>query len=472
MDDRRHAIALFRYSLIREAADPALSPGQRGALVRALAERDHVGPDGQRVRLTRQTFDRWIRDWRAGGFQALLPRHHTQGMRTAEVLLNLAVELKQEAPRRTATQIAAIIAESRGDAPSGRTLARYFRRLGLDRAGSDQPPRSFGRFEAAAPNHLWTGDALHGPTVAGRKTYLFAFIDDHSRALVGYRFGLAEDTLRLEAALRAALASRGVPKMLYVDNGSAFASKQLERACAILGIRLVHSKPGEPAGRGKIERVFGTVRRQFLVELDARGGAGDLAELNRLFAAWVEGVYHRRVHSETEQPPMERFLATDTPPRLPTPAELREAFLWAERRQVSKTAMVALHGNRYEVDPALVSATVELVFDPFDLARIEVRYQGRPMGTAHPAKLGRHVHPAAKPESAPTQAHPSGIDYLGLVEQRLAAQTRRTIAYAELPLPGLEGLEPDADADALQPQRPAAADDGLAGQDDLARPDR
>jgi putative transposase len=50
--------------------------------------------------------------------------------------------------------------------------------------------------------------------VAGRKTYLFAFIDDHSRALVGYRWGLAEDTLRLEAALRAGLSARGVPKLL------------------------------------------------------------------------------------------------------------------------------------------------------------------------------------------------------------------------------------------------------------------
>jgi putative transposase len=159
VDDRRHAIALFRYSLIREAADPALSPRQRGALVRALAERDHVGPDGQRVRLARGTLDRWIRDWRQGGFAALLPRHHTQGLRTAEVLLNLAVELKQEAPRRTATQIAAIIAESRGDAPSARTISRYFGRIGLARQLADRPARAFGRFEAERPNDLWTGDA-------------------------------------------------------------------------------------------------------------------------------------------------------------------------------------------------------------------------------------------------------------------------------------------------------------------------
>ena len=69
----------------------------------------------------------------------------------------------------------------------------------------------FGRFEADRPNELWTGDALHGPTIGGRKTYLFAFLDDHSRAIVGHRFGFAEDTVRLAAALRPALGSRGVP---------------------------------------------------------------------------------------------------------------------------------------------------------------------------------------------------------------------------------------------------------------------
>jgi len=107
--------------------------------------------------------------------------------------------------------------------------------------------------------------------------------------------------------------------------------------------------------------------------------------------------------------------------------------------------MVGLHGNRYEVDPALVGATVELVFDPFDLTTIEVRYQNRPMGAARPVKVGRHAHPQAKPEATPASApaRPTGIDYLAMVEARLAAQTRRAIAYAELPLPD---PEPDLDA--------------------------
>jgi putative transposase len=204
----------------------------------------------------------------------------------------------------------------------------------------------------------------------------------------------------------------------------------------VLGVRLTHSKPGQPQGRGKIERVFRTVREQFLVELDTRGGAKDLEELNRLFGVWVEGVYHHRVHSETGQTPMERFLA-GAPPRLPSPAELREAFLWAEHRQVTKQAMVSLFGNRYQVDPALVGATVELVFDPFDLATIQVRYQQRPMGAAVPFQLGRHVHPHATPEVDPARIapRPSGIDYLAMLEQRITATQRRRIAYAALPAP-------------------------------------
>jgi transposase InsO family protein len=85
-----------------------------------------------------------------------------------------------------------------------------------------------------------------------KPTYKFAFIDDHSRLLPGYRFGFAEDAVRLAAALKPALAARGVPAGIYVDNGSAFVDAWLLRACAKLGVRLVHSAPGRPQGRGKI----------------------------------------------------------------------------------------------------------------------------------------------------------------------------------------------------------------------------
>ena len=71
--ERARAIGLFRYQLIREAADPAHSPKERGKMVRELASREYTDPFGRRVRISRQTLDRWIRDWRAGGFDALVP---------------------------------------------------------------------------------------------------------------------------------------------------------------------------------------------------------------------------------------------------------------------------------------------------------------------------------------------------------------------------------------------------------------
>ena len=401
--------------------------------------------------MSRATIDRWIRDWRRGGFDALVPPPRRVSPRTPAEVLDLAAALKREVPERTAVQVTAILRAHAGWAPDERTLQRHFARLELTTRPTGQPPAAFGRFEADAPNQRWTGDALHGPTVNGRKAILCAFIDDHSRLLTGYRWARREDTVRLEAALHGGLAARGIPATIYVDNGSAFVDKQLLRACASLGIRLVHSRPGQPEGRGKIERFFRTVRDQFLVEIGSGRELDDLVQLNTLFTAWVETVYHRRDHSETEQTPWDRW-STITP-TLPTPTQLREAFLWSEWRTVTKTATVSLHGNTYQVDAALIGRKVELVFDPFDLTDIEVRWQGRAMGHAVPHRIGRHVHHKARPDEAtPATAAPTGINYLALVEAQHTKEISERLRYCQLPdgpLPGQQPLpgitDPDPD---------------------------
>jgi putative transposase len=280
---------------------------------------------------------------------------------------------------------------------------------------------------------LWTGDALHGPIVDGHRTFLFCFLDDHSRLLVGYRWAARENVLNASAALRAGIAARGVPKAVYVDNGSPFVSGQLLRACAVLGIRLIHSTPGRPEGRGKIERVFRTVRDQVLVELQDRPPAS-LEDLNRIFQSWAEQAYHRRVHTETEQTPLERFLAAGVPTR-PSEAALREAFRWSERRTVSKTGTVGMHGNTYEIDPELAGRQVDLVFDPLELTEIEVRLDGRERGLAVPLQIKRHVHPRAQP-AAEKPVAPTGIDYLGLIQKRRDQELQQRIDYRNLPTAG------------------------------------
>ena len=280
------------------------------------------------------------------------------------------------------------------------------------------------------------GTRCTAPGSSGRKTYLFAFVDDYSRAVVGHRWGLAEDTVRLAAALRPALASRGVPERIYVDNGSAFVDAWLLRACAKLGIHLTHSAPGRPQGRGKIERFFRTVNDGFTVELAAAdGGPGrplaDLGELNRLFTAWVEQVYHHRIHSETGAAPLARWM-TGAPFALPEPDALAEAFRWSAYRKVTKTATVSLQGNRYQVEPHLAGQKVELVFDPFDLTRIAVRSGGRDAGLAVPFQITRHAHPKARPEIPAAPPRPTGIDYLALIDTGHAQTLADRINYAAL----------------------------------------
>jgi putative transposase len=140
-----------------------------------------------------------------------------------------------------------------------------------------------------------------------------------------------------------------------------------------------------------------------------------------LFTAWVETVYHRQIHSETGAAPLARWTAAG-PFGLPSPDALAEAFLWEEHRTVTKTALVSLQGNTYQVDPLLVGRRVELVFDPFDLTTIAVRLRGVPAGTAIPHRIGRHAHIKARPETPPELPSPTGIDYARLIDRTHQAQ--------------------------------------------------
>jgi putative transposase len=476
--ERARRVALFRYEVIQELIDPQLSCRARGELVRVLVAREHTGPFGGSVRLSRPTIERWARACRTGGFEALVPQPARVLARTPAEVLSVATSLKLENPARSATQIERILRVQSGWAPSARTLQRHFERLrlagGLGGAPDAGAAAVFGRFEADRPNELWVGDALHGPQIGGRKTYLFAFLDDRSRAVMAAKFAHHEDTVGLAAALRPALAARGVPQSVYVDNGSPFVDSWLLRACASLGIKLVHSTPGRPQGRGKIERFFRTVREQFLVELDEHAAARvpDVAALNRMFTAWVETVYHCRPHSETGVPPLRRWTdGISEPLPRPDPAQLREAFLWSEFRTVTKTATVSLHANTYQVDELLVGRKVELVFDPFDLTTLSVRHNGRDFGKAVAFTIGRHAHPKARPDTPESTPEPTGIDYLKLVQAGHTDALATRINYDALLRPDTAGPHTAGPhTDGPHTPVPAADPDGdgqLPGQLDL-----
>lgn len=439
---RAQEIALWRWTLVEPAMDPALTARQRGAVVRDLASREHEGPDGKRrVSVSRRTLDRWVIARRDGGFEALVPCPRQCAPRTDSEVVDLAVGLKMENPQRTAAQVRRVLAARLGwaQAPSERAIQWWLAARELNTRPDGRPPEAFGRFRAGAVNEIWTADLMNGPVIGSRDCHLSVIIDDRSRFLTAARFVRRPDAVRFGGVLRAAVAAHGIPENLYTDNGSCYADLSLQRTCAVLGIKLTHSQPGRPMGRGKVERVIETIQQQFMVEVTgddrhpARHPVSSLEELNSLLGSWVRAVYHARVHSETGETPQARYAAAG-PPVSPEPARLRHAFAWSAVRLVRKTATVELEGNVYSVDPFLTGRRVELVFDPFDMTRLEVWWQGRKAGTAVPQVIGRHAHPKAPPDEDPPPAELTGINYLKLV-----ADGDRAARDGQLRLSALDG---------------------------------
>jgi putative transposase len=432
--DRDTLVALARWAVICEAADERLSPGERGRLVAELARGVHRDADGRPVRVTARTIWRWLAAWRSGGFDGLKPRRRRDAgvPRTDPAALELAAALRREAPARSAAHIADILWRTRGWRVSARTLQRFFAANGLDRARLEGRHRAYGRFEAAACGDLWTADAWDGPALAelgGRHAQLFSLLDDRSRLLPHGAFYPDVGEWWFQHCFKTAIGRRGLPRVLYVDRGAAFVSTQLKLICGRLSVRVTHSAPYRPQGRGKKERHYRTVAEQFAVEVDLLGVA-TLAELNGYWAAWVEQVYHRRVHRGTGQAPLERWLAGPSALRpAPGPAALSAAFRWSVQRTVTATRTVSLHGNCYQVDPALVGRRVELRYDPTDLAVIDVFLAGEAAGQATPQELRAHVDPKLRHANPPAPGAATGINYLDALVADHDAALRGRVTY-------------------------------------------
>ena len=444
-------IALHRWAVIAEATSERLSPAERGLAVRQIAARAHTHPDGSSRRYSRGTIDRWIRVWRKGGLEALRPSSRSDAgtVRAHPELAAEAAALRLELPSRSAAQIASILFHRHGVVISERTVRDQLHRRGLQRRAIEAEPKVFGRYEAARPNERWITDVLVGPWVphpkvdVSARAKLFLIVDDHSRLLVDGIFYAHENARACQDTLRRAIIHRGVPDVLYCDNGAPFKNAWLARTCAVLGVRLVHSQPYSPEGRGKQERLNRYIRDAFVAEATHQG-IESLEQFNDLFVAWAEQVANRRVHAETGETPIGRFEASG-PHGQADRDRLREAFRWSLSRKVTRTATVPLEGNQYAVDPSLVGRRVELRYDPEDLTKIDVFYEGKRAGVAAPFVIGRHTHRSV-PQAARPAPTPTGIDYLNMVAAAHEEQagTGMKLDFTQLAMLNL----PDSDEEA------------------------
>ncbi len=387
-EDEKMQVAVFRFGVISDFVTGAqMSRGEKRRLMRDKCARKWQIPFSQKTSLSIGTINRWCRLYKGshGDLKSLLPKDRCdQGKSRAmdeDTCLSL-IELKLQTPSLSVPQlIEQMNRQSRvspGIVLNNSTVYRFLHQQDL----IDLPvkkPVDRRKFEAELPNDLWQSDVMHGPRVdvdgKRRKTYLIAIIDDHSRLIAHGEFYLSEALRSYLDAFENALAKRGLPRKLYVDNGAAFRSRLLEYISASLAIALIHSKPYQPQGRGKIERFFRTVRGQFLPGFEGKS----LNELNEAFDGWLSNIYHQRKHSSTKQAPIERFAANLQCLRA-APDNLHDYFRKVARRKVNKDRTITLNGRLFEAPVALIGKRVELLYHDSQPQQVEVKYQNKSFG--------------------------------------------------------------------------------------------
>jgi putative transposase len=248
-----------------------------------------------------------------------------------------------------------------------------------------RPPRTFNSFEAALPNLLWQSDARHGipiphPTKVGKTkmTYLFCWMDDYSRLILHAAYDYDEKLPRLEHAFKQAVLRYGLPDKVYLDNGSAYISKQFALHLGDLEVKKVHHPPYQAWCKGKVEAVMKIIKK-FQREASL-AGFQTLEELNSALSAWIDVEYNRKVHSSTGQPPIQRYLdGIQKRPsrRVEDLGTFNEIFYWREKRTVNKYGEISLEGNKYYVPDTAPGVVLDIRYEPYDLKKVFVFKNGK-----------------------------------------------------------------------------------------------
>jgi putative transposase len=295
-----------------------------------------------------ETLRDWLSAYKAGGFDALRPKPRAD-IGTARgipgPLCDLLVMLKDDHRDWSVAMVIDTAKQMDKQAAAMALPVSTVHRL-LSRAGvmgkwpEDPTAKDRRRFAYAQAGELWMSDVMHGPAVVvgGRrkqKTYLIGLLDDATRVVPYAAFALSENASAFLPVLKQGVMRRGIPQRLYVDNGAAYRSHHLSLVCARLGVTLIHARPYQPAGKGKQERFFRTVRMQLLPTL-GEADLGSLDALNRRLWAWVEGEYHQAPHKGLDgQTPLDAWAMRSGEVRSVGPElDLREMFLLQAQRRV------------------------------------------------------------------------------------------------------------------------------------------
>jgi transposase InsO family protein len=428
--------AVFWCSLLGEILLDEVPAGERRRYLHDLSQKVVTLPNGQRKRFSLSTLRRKVRQFKQQRIAGLKRRPRTDrgGIRKERrAILQRAIQLKREQPRRSPRAINQILAREFGRTIPKATLNRHFRQAGVTRKKlADPQPVIRCRWTRDQANALWVGDFSEGPKVFhhGRavKSHLSIWIDCHSRYVIEGRYYFRENLDILIDSLLRAWGSHGASRELYVDNAKVYHSGALKLAAAELNIHLLHRPPRDPSPGGLIERVIQTTQHQFEAEVRA-GKVLTLDELNGYFQAWLHADYHRTVHSATGQTPLERFETSTRFRRHVRLSDVLEFFHVQVRRKVDEEFCDVRVNNLYfAVDAKLRGDHVIVIYDPFSTLQ-EVRLQSLHgeflgLGRRYNRERGTHRQPPRDGQSTTPLDH----SYLKMLEEQHRRQQQEEAA--------------------------------------------
>lgn len=403
-----------------------LSRGEQAVLLRQISKERGIAI---------RTLERYIKAYRKGGRDALEPESRVRKTLIPQEHLKKTEDLRKENPYRTIETIISML-EASGSVPAGvlkkTTVYEHLKRKGLDRKSFPAHPENYRKFGAQRRGEIFQGDVHHSlkielPTPDGGRhftTKLFLWLDDFTRNALHGQFYPNEKMPALEDSLKKALIKFGVPEIIYVDNAAIYSSHHMAKICAKLGIRLVHSRPYKPQGRGKIEKIFQLVDTSFRTEAELLikdGIIKTLDDLNRYFFIWVDKFYNNRIHASTKQRPSDMWDNSQHPVKKKTLSEIKDAFLVEDTAKVSQTGIIKLESNEYEVESCLSKKSITILYDPYDLTSgIQVFYEGTRYADAVPAIVRRHHKKDYSPDVLP-DAPRTGLNHLEILKNNASS---------------------------------------------------
>ena len=400
--------ALKRYGMIVPLLDPELDEGKRRKMREEAAERNGI---------SKRTLYRYEKGYREEGFEGLRPAGRTKKRRQGlpenfERIMEQAVQLKREVPKRSVRQIIKIL-ELEGWAQPGvlkqSTMQRHLYDAGLGKKQmkryAEKRETSSRRFCRPHRMELLQGDIKYGPdlrTTSGElvKTYLSSLIDDHSRYIVQSEFYDNQRQEIVEDTFHKAVLKSGKFDCAYLDNGAQYTTEHLGKACAKLGIRIVHAKPGACQSKGKIEKFHQKVD-QFMAEIRA-AHVHSVEELNRRWKIFLEQEYQKEAHAGIKEyyesygasvpacgiTPEQEWMRDTRGLVFMDVSVVAEAFLHHETRRIDEAGCFSLRGSRYEASAALANMEAEIAYDPMDMETVAVRCRGTEALLAHRMEIG------------------------------------------------------------------------------------